>query len=124
MWRLQKAVYGLRQSPKWWSDTRDADLRRLKTTVAGKEYFLRQNEADSQVWTICSDDQQLLGVVCVYVDDFLVMAPKGELRTAMVNTLTSLWAFGTARTLSPTTSLTFLGIDWSLRANGDIVLSQ
>ena len=124
VWRLQKAVYGLRQSPKWWSDTRDANLRRLKTMVAGKEYFLRQNEADSQVWTICNDDQQLLGVVRVYVDDFLVMAPKGELRTAMVSAITSLWTFGTARTLSPTTSLTFLGIDWSRRANGDIVLSQ
>ena len=34
VWRLQKAVYGLRQSPKWWSDKRDADLRRLKTKVA------------------------------------------------------------------------------------------
>ena len=92
--------------------------------MAGKEYFLRQNEADSQVWTICSTDQQLLGVVCVYVDDFLIMAPKGELRTAMVSAITSLWTFGTARTLSTTTSLTFLGIDWSMTADGSIVLSQ
>ena len=53
VWRLQKAVYGLRQSPKWWSDKRDHDLRNLKATVAGKDYHLRQNEADSQVWTIC-----------------------------------------------------------------------
>ena len=52
VWRLQKAVYGLRQSPKWWSDKRDSDLRKLKATLAGKEYHLRQNEADSQVWTI------------------------------------------------------------------------
>ena len=42
----------------------------------------------------------------------------------MVSAITSLWTFGTARTLSPMTSLTFLGIDWSMRANGDIVLSQ
>merc|ERR1711884_826633 len=42
----------------------------------------------------------------------------------MVKAITSLWTFGTARTLSPTTSLTFLGIGWSMRANGDIVLSQ
>ena len=124
VWRLQKAVYGLRQSPKWWSDKRDADLRRLRIPVAGKEYVLRQNEADSQVWTICTSGQQLLGVVCVYVDDFLIMAHRSQLRTAVVNAITSLWTFGTARTLSPSTSITFLGIDWSMRANGDIVLSQ
>ena len=53
-----------------------------------------------------------------------MMAPKGDLRSAMVTALTSLWQFGPAPTLSPTTSLTFLGIDWSMKANGDIVLSQ
>eukprot|EP00974_Lingulodinium_polyedra_P007576 720961-Lingulodinium_polyedra.AAC.1 len=96
----------------------------MKATVAGKDYHLRQNEADSQVWTICDGSQQILGVICVYVDDFLVMAPKGDVRTAMVAALTSLWQFGAERTLSPATSLTFLGIDWSMKANGDIVLSQ
>ena len=101
MWRLQKAVYGLRQSPKWWSDKRDLDLRNLKATVAGKEYHLRQNEADSQVWTICDGSQQVLGVICVYVDDFLVVAPKGDVRTAMVAALASLWQFGAERTLPP-----------------------
>ena len=27
VWRLQKAVYGLRQSPRWWSDERDMRLK-------------------------------------------------------------------------------------------------
>ena len=125
VWRLQRAVYGLRQSPKWWSDKRDSDLRKLKATVAGKGYHLRQNEADSQVWTICEDGStQILGVICVYVDDFLVMAPKGQVRAGVVEALKSLWQFGAEHTLSPETSVTFLGIEWFMKINGDIVLSQ
>ena len=87
MWRLQKAVYGLRQSRRWWSDKRDRDLRNLKATVAGKDYHLRQNEADSQVWTICDGSQQVLGVICVYVDDFLIVGPDAfiDATTAVVN---------------------------------------
>ena len=60
----------------------------------------------------------------MYVDDFLIMAPKGPLRDAVVEALKSLWQFGPERTLSPATSLTFLGIDWVMRKNGDIFLTQ
>ena len=31
-WTLDKAVYGLRESPKWWGDERDKQLRNLKWT--------------------------------------------------------------------------------------------
>ena len=77
VWRLKKAVYGLRQSPKWWSDERDAKLRTLKAKVKGSTYHLKQNEADTQVWTIREvGKEQILGALCVYVDDFLILAPR------------------------------------------------
>ena len=60
----------------------------------------------------------------MYVDDFLILAPKGEIRTGVVEALQCLWRFGAERTLSSSTSLTFLGIDWNMKSNGDIVLSQ
>ena len=138
VWRLRRAVYGLRQSPKWWSDERDHRLKELQFTVGSETYCLKQNDADSQVWMInrvppcgragarsdSTGEQQPLGVLCVYVDDFLVMAPAGPVRDAMVQALTSLWEFGPERTLTTETSLTFLGIDWYRRANGDIFLTQ
>ena len=42
----------------------------------------------------------------------------------MVQALTSLCEFGLERTLTTETSLTFLGIDWFKRVNGDIFLTQ
>ena len=63
-------------------------------------------------------------MLCVYVDVFLVIAPAGPVREAAVKALTSLWEFGAERALTPETSLTFLGIYWFRRKNGDIFLTQ
>ena len=52
VWKLRRAVYGLRQSPKWWSDERDTRLRKLDFIVGTDSYRLQQNDADSQVWMI------------------------------------------------------------------------
>ena len=131
IWKLRKAVYGLRQSPKWWSDERDDKLREVTWTHGGASYRLQQNEADSQVWSIIRDgDEHLCGLLCVYVDDMLVLMEDGATvsgctaREAFVNTLLKLWEFGGQRVLSPEVSFTFLGLDWYMRPNGDIYLSQ
>ena len=70
------------------------------------------------------DTDELLGLLCVYVEDFLAIAPEGPIRDALIQALTSLWEFGPERVLSEETSLTFLGIDWIKRSNGDIFLTQ
>ena len=129
--------------------------------MGSQDYYLQQNDADSQVWmltrksggaeqrsretipqpkhpldrsrrregnlptaTVSKDAEEMLGLLCVYVDDFLAIAPQGPVRDALVRALTSLWEFGPERILSVETSLTFLGIDWFKRANGDIFLTQ
>ena len=72
VWRLQRAIYGLSQSPKRWADERDTKLRELRVKIAGSWYHLSQNQADSQVWGVYAVDEPtvLLGLVCVRVDDF------------------------------------------------------
>ena len=184
LWKLRRAVYGLRQSPKWWSDERDSRLRTMKFTVGSQGYYLQQNDADSQLWMLTKESidsterrsmpstatgpperrrgspktgenpdsrrevpstatgpperrgekpfdkegptepDELLGLLCVYVDDFLAIAPKGPIRDGLIQALISLWEFGPERILSEETSLTFLGIDWIMRSNGDIFLTQ
>ena len=52
VWKLRRTVHGLRQSPKWWADERDSKLRTLRWTVGNDEFYLEQNEADSQVWSL------------------------------------------------------------------------
>ena len=137
LWKLRRAVYGLRQSPKWWSDERDSRLRSLHFTVGSHDYYLQQNDADSQVWMLTrksggadqpsrettrqptnpldgsrrrvgnpliasssKNAEELLGLLCVYVDDFLAVAPQGPIRDDLVRALTSLRKLGPERTFS------------------------
>ena len=54
LWTLDAAVYGLRESPKWWGDERDKQLRNVKwtDTKMKRPYFLERCSADSQLWFI------------------------------------------------------------------------
>jgi hypothetical protein len=60
----------------------------------------------------------------VYVDDFLLLAPAGELRKALLIALGTIWTLDKEETLNGTEALTFLGIDLQRRSNGDVYLSQ
>ena len=77
-------VYGLRHSPRWWSDERDGRLRKLTFIFGSDSFHLQQNDADSQVWMITKTPlggrvgkppdssggaEEQLGLLCVYVDD-------------------------------------------------------
>ena len=39
---------------------------------------------------VSMDTDELLGLICVYVDDFLAIAPDGPIRDALIRALTSL----------------------------------
>ena len=56
LWTLQKAVYGLRQSPKWWGDHRGETLGNLQWEHNGSRYHLQQNPTDTQLWTVRAVD--------------------------------------------------------------------
>lgn len=58
------------------------------------------------------------------MEDFLVMAPEGHAKEAVVRALTSVWEFGKEMTLSPEISLTFLGIDSFMKPNRGTFLTQ
>ena len=52
LWRLKKAVYGLRSAPRLWGLTRDAVLAALVMCLEGREYVLKQSCADLALWII------------------------------------------------------------------------
>ena len=126
VWKLNRAVYGLRQSPKWWSDERDAHLSKLTWEVGNDTVYLEQNAADSQVWCFRrrGHPAELHGLLCVYVDDFLIMVKEGPGREQFIKAITNLWEFGKERVLSPESPFTFLGLDWIQRPDGGIYLVQ
>ena len=90
LWTLVKAVYGLRESPALWSAERDSQLRKLEWTVKNKTYYLRCCPSDSQVWLLTQKgdpSNKLLGILIVYVDDFLLQTEAGPVRDAFLAAL-------------------------------------
>ena len=80
-YKAEKAIYGLRQSPKRWGDYRDGRLREM---VSQSGYFYRQSVSEPNLWRILlgsgaglEEDEvssELHGFLLVYVDDILILA--------------------------------------------------
>ena len=71
LWVAEKAIYGLRSSPKAWADHRDKTLSEMTFTVEGLgELKLIQSYADPAVWTIVDENGEVHGHLLSYVDDF------------------------------------------------------
>ena len=126
-WTLDKAVYGLRESPYLWAEERDKQLNNVRWKVGNRAFRLQRCSADSQVWILREDHPDrsaLLGLLIVYVDDFLLQAKIGGMRDAFLAALASVWTLAKEEELSESHPITFLGIDIVLRRNGDMFLHQ
>ena len=85
-WRVDRAMYGLRTSPKSWSSYRDATMRSMRGKFRGKVVCLRQSSADESLWYILllapetdgeaggNEGDIAEGLIIVYVDDILISA--------------------------------------------------
>ena len=124
LWTLHRAVYGLKAAPRAWGKYRDDVLRDMTWKAKGKSYELRQCESDTQVWRIYEHGKnKLLGLLVVYVDDFLVLTEKGGMRTALLAMIRSHWATRDEVILENDNEILFLGLELR-RRNGGISLTQ
>ena len=125
-WTLEKAVYGLRESPALWSAERDSQLRKLEWSVGKETFYLRCCASDSQVWLLTKkgDSDTLLGILVVYVDDFLLQTAAGPCRDAFLGALGKVWKLDKERTLDVGSPFTFLGMEMEMSKNGDIKIHQ
>jgi hypothetical protein len=128
-WTLDKAVYGLRESPKLWSDERDSKLSTMewKSTSGNgalkRTVHLSRCSSDSQLYCIREKGDRtnkLHGLLVVYVDDFLLLSPDDTNRATFLKSLSDIWKLGKEVTLSPTQPLTFLGIDVIMHTNQEV----
>jgi len=79
------------------------------------------------VWILKEDHPDrnaLLGLLIVYVDDFLLQVSAGAMRDAFLASLSSVWTLAKEEDLTVAHPITFLGIDIVLRPNGDVFLHQ
>ena len=75
VWKLKKALYGLRTSPRAWEEERDGKLSSLTWESQLGKVGLKSVDTTHCVWTIrrldTPDDTPPLGMVIALVDDLI-----------------------------------------------------
>ena len=96
-WKLAKAVYGLRISPRLWGKERYLQLARMRFEIKHKALRAMQSSIDVALWTIVEDVEEnfdhkrrTYGYLLTYVDDFLIVAPS-HVRKAIEEEISRLW---------------------------------
>lgn len=109
----EKAIYGLRRSPKLWGQTRDKTITDFdihvdyegKTTI----FNLEPLQSEPNLWKLCAgEDERLHGLLMTYVDD---AAPK-VLLEAVIHKIQESWTTSVPEPVaeSPTR---FLGMEFT-----------
>ena len=105
LWRLKRAMYGLRQSPKLWQDHFASTMVRLG---------FRRCKSDSNLY--CHKSRSLY--VLAYVDDLLIVG-DAKLKKEFIEALSKELLVKITGELKPNTEHSFLGR--KLRHNGDSI---
>ena len=83
VWKLKKALYGLRTSPRAWEEERDRKLSSLNWESPLGKAGLKPVDTTHCIWTIrkleTSDDAPPLGMVIAYVDDLIAVGDQSQL---------------------------------------------
>ena len=126
LWTLRRAVYGLRCAPRAWGTYRDGQLRTLEWTSGADKYHLVQCKSDAQVWCLKKvGEDETLGLLLVYVDDFMLLSPEGSIREGFIQELQKIWKMSTTVHLTAANLVTFLGLELELdNKSGDLVVHQ
>ena len=74
IWEITRAVYGLRQSPRWWSTYRDNVLRQAEWESENGRIHLSQSPVETNLWLIVIEGGAIVGFMIVYVDDLMILS--------------------------------------------------
>ena len=107
VWSVHMALYGFRSSPRWWSTYRTGIMKQAKTPGG---LTFHQGVADPEVWQVRNAQGEVVGLTIVYVDDFLIAAPK-EACQDVYKWLADTWETKPCQFASSTTSARFLGME-------------
>ncbi|OLP85186.1 Copia protein [Symbiodinium microadriaticum] len=112
-WILTHGMYGLRQSPRLWSEYRDSTIKEMRFVVENEEWLLKQGDAEPNLWLLvrASDPAgEPEALVLIYVDDILLCGKMLHLRS-VANKLSSTWKTTELEILSESHGIRFLGCE-------------
>ena len=133
VWKLNKALYGLRTSPKAWEEERDEKLQNLTWSLNGKQVGLSKVDSANCVWVIKEKTDtgfqgEPLGMVIAYVDDLIAVGQQDQL-DGMKASLDALYTMKTSGAIpanyqAGTEPLKFLGCFIERLPDGEIIMHQ
>eukprot|EP00439_Symbiodinium_sp_Y106_P021951 s8421_g2.t1 len=109
-WEVRRAVYGFKESPKWWSQYRDSELSQASFRTPMGEARLHQTSSDDNLWKITLSDGTIVGHVLVYVDDLLMLCNE-DIAISLHTWIKSKWGCSDLERATPQRGLKFLGVD-------------
>ena len=125
-WVAVKAMYGLRQSPKAWSDYRDMVMAKMEWEEDGRQMSFSPLVTDPNVWKILASGDGLSdeewGLVLVYVDDLMVLGLERTVRRCLER-VSQEWELSAPEWFNHQKAIRFLGIG-ILKVPEGIFLSQ
>ena len=117
VWIAEKAMYGLRQSPRSWSLYRDETMQ--ARCIPG---LLRQAASEPNLWVVEAEGEILSGIVLVYVDDMLITGQADVVKKVLA-AIQEKWQTSEPEMVTETTATKFLGMEIS-RMGGPVKASQ
>ena len=118
VWVAEKAMYGLRQSPRSWSLHRDTTLNSM--VVHGLR--LRQTTSEPNLWVIEDDHYRMVGMMLVYVDDMLI-GGRGDVANRVLRAVQGVWETSEPEKIDEGLMSKFLGMELT-KENGVIKATQ
>ena len=114
LYRVDKALYGFRRSPRLWGTFRDNRLRTALVLINGKLAVLQRLVADENVWQLVYQDQsestEVLAYLIVYVDDIMYLGEPGVI-LQLHEWLSAEWTSSPLTWASSTEGIRFLGLE-------------
>ena len=114
LWRVDRALYGFRRSPRLWGRFRDKRLRAAKIEFEGGYIRLKQHKADENIWSVQVTDvngiESTRAYINVYVDDILYVGEPLVI-IAVQQWLTSEWKASPLTWASEESTIRFLGLE-------------
>ncbi|OLQ09932.1 Copia protein [Symbiodinium microadriaticum] len=127
LWRVDRALYGFRRSPRLWGKFRDKRLRGASIPFEGGRLYLRQHRADENVWSVAKvqpdSSEVTVGYVNIYVDDILYMGEEAAI-CAVHSWLTQEWKASPLTWASTSSTIRFLGLEIGRTELGGVRVHQ
>ena len=116
-WRILKALYGLKTSPRDWAMYRDATIKDLTVNLGEKVYRFFQAQSDEALWLIRVPGLEIEAVMVIYVDDFIVFGVLALCR-AVIEVIQHTWKLSDPERLEVGKTVKFCGLEVVRTASG------